>query len=134
MPRSNAVQPAMSHGTFEIELPPMTWARAMDMSLFIYAEGSKGKLTPNDEGMKEAHDTIMKAAVLADAVAHLVSVLQAFRWICSAYTGDGAKGVSPQCWCEGFGTGGQDTIDFDPEMAIVAIDDALGNLPRKGKA
>ena len=112
--------------TADVHEVEMTWRRAIDLSLFIYGEGAKGNLDNCGESIKSVYGEIMRRADVADAVPGLGKALEAFRWIMATYTGNGASGVSPACWCEG-GRGGL----FDAERAIVAIDEALAALPTK---
>ena len=111
-----------------IPIGPESWHSAVDICLFIYAEGAKGNCSA--EGTATAHDEIMRCADVADAVPALVDVIQGFRWIMSTYTGAGADGPPPAPWCDDY-RGVVQAIGFDPDKAIAAIDEAMGKLPRK---
>ena len=121
----------MSKAKMEIEmvenngpLGPENWHQAVDLSLWIYAEGAKGNCSV--EGTKEAHGEIMRCADIADAVPALVKTLEAFRWIMETYTGAGAQGPAPVEWAS-------EAVEdiFDPSLAIEAIDAVMASLPRK---
>jgi hypothetical protein len=107
----------------EAPLGPENWHQAVNLSLWIYAEGAKGNCSV--KGTREAHAEIMRCADIADTVPALVEVLQAFRWIMETYTGDGAQGSASETVEDMTAEG-----DFDPEQAIAAIDKAMASLPR----